>query len=76
MKIQKVKHPQPEQIYTYKNKLYIIVRNVSAKHPDSGDWVLSVLYFGLEKQDFYVRELNDFCEKFKPQIGKIEYAIT
>lgn len=56
-----------EGFYKYKGKHYIALGIVKMKDPNSRGWFLAAKY---EREDIprvtYVREINDFNEKFKP----------
>jgi hypothetical protein len=52
-----VRHPKSDDVYN------VVSMDVKAKHPDSGEWFVSVLYLNREGQ-MYVREMVNFMESF------------
>jgi len=55
-----------EKIYTYKNKQYkLLYDDIEVKESDSRNWVQGVLYMQIESGLLFVREVEEFYEKFK-----------
>lgn len=44
---------------------YWVERVTRVKHPETGRWILSVVYWNEERSYDYARELNDFLNKFE-----------
>ncbi len=56
--------PRAGQQYKYKDKIYYLLNGkVHSKHPDTGDWYISVEYCDPNK--VYNREARDFIKKFR-----------
>ena len=52
--------------YKYKNDEYIVLNNeIKFKHPQTREWINSVLYRSLSTGEEYVREFEEFKYKFK-----------
>lgn len=51
--------------YTYKGKKYSVQRLVNLKHPVTRKWVDAVEYCSWDTLIFYVREKQEFLERFK-----------
>jgi len=55
-----------EKIYTYKNKQYkLLYDDIEVKESDSRNWIQGVLYMQIESGLLFVREVEEFYEKFK-----------
>lgn len=54
--------------YTYKDGRYVVTKcdNIEMKSPQDGNWYPAVAYRPINGENVYVRELEDFKEKFKP----------
>ena len=57
------------RIYTYKDRIYMVVDNCSMKDPTSREWLKAVMYSplinGVIQDVKYVREKLEFLKRFK-----------
>ena len=57
------------KVYTYKDRIYVVMDNCSMKDPVSREWLDAVIYSplidGIIQDIKYVREKTDFIKKFK-----------
>lgn len=51
--------------YKYKGNNYRIAVPVEMKNPETGKWQVGVMYIALMSHGIFVRELQDFVEKFE-----------
>ena len=51
-------------IYPKTGHRYYVEKIVKAKNPTTGEWHKSVLYKGIEDGQYYVRDKEDFLNKF------------
>ena len=52
-------------IYTYKGKHYQVLSFGEMKNPQTRDWEKCVVYIQLENRNTYVRNREEFFNKFK-----------
>lgn len=56
--------------YTYKGKHYQILSYGEMKNPHTRDWEKCVVYIQLENRNTYVRNREEFFNKFKEENGQ------
>lgn len=50
--------------YIYKGNKYEVIRACKVKDPATQDWYAAIIYWNPNTQQTYVREINDFYNKF------------
>jgi hypothetical protein len=60
-------------MYKYKGNEYEVFKQVKMKNPETREWDDAIIYMD-RKGDLYVRERNDFLNKFK-EVEEIPYHI-
>ena len=55
-----------KQLYVYpeNNHVYLKCFSCKMKNPDTGDWLISTCYKDIDTGYYYVREIEDFYNKF------------
>lgn len=51
-------------VYPKNEHHYVYYFNCKMKNPTTGEWIEAVIYQGVEDNNWYVREKNDFFDKF------------
>ena len=59
-------HNSRTYVYPKTGHKYYLEEYLKSKNPDTGEWYLAVRYFGINDQKYYVREHDDFFNKFIP----------
>ena len=54
----------PKASYFYKGNEYKILTRCEMKHPETGDWIMSLVYWDVRSKKVYCRSFEDFDQKF------------